>query len=171
MAGFLGGGYDPWQYTEYQVFHSLATESSLTTIVSIAGKGFLETALIYVANASSSVITELKITVDGIVIFHVTDTAALTLSRLSYRGIIKSSNVHSFYDGSTVKTLFADTLNCENVTAALTPQTCIFPSASIQSTSASYDYVIPLNNSYPFKQSLLVEAKGMSLRAIVKARY
>jgi hypothetical protein len=193
MAGFLGGGFDPSQYTEHQAYLTGISSSSWVTLMSVSGKGFLEQALLnmYQPNTTSvswSTEPELLITVDGTVVLDLVFNGQAAVEQGYAWGVASTSSfvptvgtssvypvgyIPGTYYGSNARAFDANS-QYANLT---------FPSSAQQSAagqSINSVYCAPvffLDNPIYFQQSLLIQIKGVPAASTynicgnAKARY
>jgi hypothetical protein len=171
MAGFLGGGYDPWQYTEHRVSNTSVNSTELTTLMSVAGKGYLEETILncYSTTDTTTTVRELKITIDGTVIYDVVDAS---VGSTNYpRGVINTGSI-AYGTSSSLIFSFGDMLSGVPSAPNLSPIS--FPYSGQQSKDRSLSYIAIISQPMYFSASLLIQVKGVSsglLQAAAKARY
>lgn len=186
--------FNPWNYTEHQAVNTAVNATSLTTLMSVTGKGMLEEAIIL---AASTVITttalEIVITADGNVILDMAQSAIGTSYSFGF-GIVPTADIHSNTIVSSGVYLHESISGLENLlggayfisisnqgVAAGTLSTLSnvattnFPSATQQSFPLGRVAIIPIEQPIYFNRSLLVQIKGVAssgtIAALVKARY
>jgi len=166
MAGFLGGGYDPWEFEEEQTSSTIAA-SSLTDILNITGKGFLESVILNDSNTGSAVARRLKIIKDGTTVldeysvgtgktyFGIVPIAALQYvidNSGHYIGILNGNNYSTTLDGSIVYNSSDSYRNAINYPA--------FPSSSEQ--TLDFCALVTIAEPVYFSQSLQIQAQSVT---------
>jgi hypothetical protein len=168
MAEILGLGYDPSQYTEHQAVNTSLSSTTLTTLISVTGQGMLEAALI-TATTTTTTAPEIVITVDGTVILDLVQPTGAEGS--SAMGIVFSPNLKYSSSSSDyisgMENLFGGSITVSNL------QVVAFPNASqVTLGSTGYSGIVAIDQPIYFKQSLLIQVKGVSgLKAYAKVRY
>ena len=162
---------NPWNYTEHQAVNLAVNSSTLTTLMSVTGKGMLEEAIVFAPNYGGTNI-EIVISVDGTVIL---DILQPSIGNVFMLGLYQSADEGVQSGGAPC--IFGN----ENLIGTLpyVPMGYVskvtFPSSFQQSLSSTLSAIVGLNQPIYFKSSLLVQVKGINtvpnIVAFAKARY
>lgn len=181
----------PWNYSEHRAVNSAVSATTLTTLMSVTGKGMLDEALVIVGSANdttnrtitttsvtSTTEPELVVTVDGTVIMDIAFTVGTFYGIM---GLYPASDMSTFA-GTAVITALHGVESMLNYPLALgvagIHTTFTFPGSTkitIPMSGGTID--VPLAGPIYFNKSLLIQIKGVPcvngcpIVALAKARY
>jgi hypothetical protein len=153
--------YSPFDYAEHQFTKTDFSFSSLTSIVSVSGKGILEEAAIVYENVYLALEGELKILIDGSTVF---DTILSSYSgnniRSSCAALVKTMDVCYGY-ACYYLTNFADRFGFFEISGSPTTIKS-FPSSTQSNVSTSNNgfCIVQIPSGIPFSSSLDIKVKG-----------
>lgn len=162
-------------YIEHQASNLAVNSASLTTLMSVTGKGMLEEALLSLSSTPTTTTQpEIKITVDGNVILDLAQAIG-SPGATSLFGIYPTQDL--FYGSSTY-----NIAGTENVLgsligfSAVNLQTVTFPnSAQVVKPASQVAAIVGIEQPIYFNESLLIQVQGVAtsgtIKACAKARY
>jgi len=187
---YTANSFDPTKWTEHEAVITGVNSSTLTTLMSVTGKGMLESTLL-VGNptifnnygisastlASVSTMPEIVVTIDGSVVLDLTCATATSVYS-PILGIVKTSSIKPCYNNSN--SAISMISGFEHIFGGLLYTVSpLFPIISFPSPTqqimGSGTSIVVLDEPLYFKSSLLIQVKSVAnagaVKAVAKARY